>query len=137
MVVVDINQQRIDAWNSDKLPIFEPGWCIFSPRMGYRLSAAYLDARDVLLSRSSLHTVLVPLLSPTTWTDPECLRSGLQEVVEEARGRNLFFSIDVRRHVAEADIVFVRCLRPPCTDIRQPARRQRLPKVAYILNAIM
>lgn len=24
-MVLDINQQRIDAWNSDKLPIFEPG----------------------------------------------------------------------------------------------------------------
>ncbi|HNX04492.1 MAG TPA: nucleotide sugar dehydrogenase, partial [Opitutales bacterium] len=23
--VVDINQSRIDAWNSDNLPIFEPG----------------------------------------------------------------------------------------------------------------
>jgi UDPglucose 6-dehydrogenase len=25
VVVVDINRERIDAWNSDKLPIFEPG----------------------------------------------------------------------------------------------------------------
>eukprot|EP00884_Botryococcus_braunii_P011777 jgi/Botrbrau1/205/Bobra.0022s0185.1 len=25
VVVVDINQQRIDAWNSEKLPIYEPG----------------------------------------------------------------------------------------------------------------
>lgn len=25
VVVVDINQARIDAWNSDKLPIYEPG----------------------------------------------------------------------------------------------------------------
>lgn len=25
VVVVDINQGRIDAWNSDKLPIYEPG----------------------------------------------------------------------------------------------------------------
>lgn len=25
VVVVDINKERIDAWNSDKLPIFEPG----------------------------------------------------------------------------------------------------------------
>lgn len=58
MVVVDINEQRIAAWNSDKLPIYEPG----------------LDA-----------------------------------VVKEARGRNLFFSTDVNKHVAEADIVFVRC----------------------------
>lgn len=25
VVVVDINQARIDAWNSDQLPIYEPG----------------------------------------------------------------------------------------------------------------
>ena len=25
VTVVDINQRRIDAWNSDELPIFEPG----------------------------------------------------------------------------------------------------------------
>ena len=25
VTVVDINQTRIDAWNSDKLPVFEPG----------------------------------------------------------------------------------------------------------------
>ena len=33
---------------------------------------------------------------------------GLQELVESCRGRNLFFSTDVTKHVAEADIVFVR-----------------------------
>ena len=55
--MVDINEQRIAAWNSDKLPIYEP---------------------------------------------------GLDEVVKVARGRNLFFSTDVTKHIAEADIVFVR-----------------------------
>ena len=25
VTVVDINQERIDAWNSDELPIYEPG----------------------------------------------------------------------------------------------------------------
>jgi UDPglucose 6-dehydrogenase len=25
VTIVDINQGRIDAWNSDKLPIYEPG----------------------------------------------------------------------------------------------------------------
>ncbi|MFM8188673.1 MAG: nucleotide sugar dehydrogenase, partial [Pirellula sp.] len=42
--VVDLNQSRIDQWNSNELPVYEP---------------------------------------------------GLQEVVEEARGRNLTFSTDV------------------------------------------
>ncbi len=51
------NEERIKAWNSDNLPIYEP---------------------------------------------------GLFEVVKEARGRNLFFSTDTKKHVAEADMVFVR-----------------------------
>ena len=54
---MDINEQRIAAWNSEKLPIYEP---------------------------------------------------GLFEIVKSARGRNLFFSTDVNKHVGEADIVFVR-----------------------------
>lgn len=54
---MDINENRIKAWNSSKLPIYEP---------------------------------------------------GLQEVVEKTRGKNLFFSVDVAKHVAESDIVFVR-----------------------------
>lgn len=64
VVVVDINQQRIDAWNSDTLPIYEP---------------------------------------------------GLDDVVKQCRGRNLFFSTDTTKHVAEADIVFVRCVARTAT----------------------
>ena len=56
VVVVDISVPRIAAWNSDQLPIYEP---------------------------------------------------GLEEVVKECRGRNLFFSTDIEKHVAEADIIFV------------------------------
>ena len=56
VTIVDISQARIDAWNSNDLPIFEP---------------------------------------------------GLKERVEKSRGRNLFFSTDVDREIAEADIIFV------------------------------
>jgi hypothetical protein len=49
---------RIAAWNSDSLPIYEP---------------------------------------------------GLDEVVQQARGRNLFFSTDVSMHVSEGE------QRPPCS----------------------
>jgi UDPglucose 6-dehydrogenase len=54
--VVDMNVARIAAWNSEQLPIYEP---------------------------------------------------GLDEVVRTARGRNLFFSTDVRSAIAAADIIFV------------------------------
>eukprot|EP00195_Chlamydomonas_chlamydogama_P006455 CAMPEP_0202900278 /NCGR_PEP_ID=MMETSP1392-20130828/10795_1 /ASSEMBLY_ACC=CAM_ASM_000868 /TAXON_ID=225041 /ORGANISM="Chlamydomonas chlamydogama, Strain SAG 11-48b" /LENGTH=462 /DNA_ID=CAMNT_0049586635 /DNA_START=203 /DNA_END=1591 /DNA_ORIENTATION=+ len=65
VVVVDINEERIKAWNSDVLPIYEP---------------------------------------------------GLFEVVKEARGRNLFFSTDTKKHVGEADIVFVSVNTPTKTS---------------------
>ncbi|CAG9462683.1 unnamed protein product [Pedinophyceae sp. YPF-701] len=56
VTVVDVNEDRIAAWNSDSLPIFEP---------------------------------------------------GLDEVVKKTRGRNLFFSTEKEKYVAEADMIFV------------------------------
>ena len=54
--VVDINEARIAAWNSDQLPVYEP---------------------------------------------------GLDDVVRASRGKNLFFSTEVREKIREADMVFV------------------------------
>lgn len=54
--VVDLNQARIDQWNSEELPIYEP---------------------------------------------------GLDEVVREARGRNLKFSTQVDSAISEANIIFI------------------------------
>jgi len=65
VVVLDINEERINAWNSDTLPIYEP---------------------------------------------------GLLEVVQIARGRNLFFSTDTSKHISEADIVFVSVNTPTKTS---------------------
>jgi len=56
VTVVDMNAGRIAAWNSDTLPIYEP---------------------------------------------------GLDDVVRQARGRNLHFSTDVAGHIRSADIIFV------------------------------
>lgn len=64
VTVVDISKPRIDAWNSDDLPIFEP---------------------------------------------------GLKERVLKSRGRNLFFSTEVDREIAEADIIFVSVNTPTKT----------------------
>ena len=64
VTVVDLNERRIAAWNSDILPVYEP---------------------------------------------------GLDEVVRTARGRNLFFSTNVRGAIAEADIVFVSVNTPTKT----------------------
>jgi len=62
--VVDMNEARIAAWNSGKLPIYEP---------------------------------------------------GLDDVVNECRGRNLFFSTDVHGAIKEADIIFVAVNTPTKT----------------------
>ncbi len=64
VTVVDLNARRIEAWNSDTLPIYEP---------------------------------------------------GLDEVVKTARGRNLFFSTDVKSAIAAADIIFVSVNTPTKT----------------------
>jgi UDPglucose 6-dehydrogenase len=64
VTIVDISKPRIDAWNSDDLPIFEP---------------------------------------------------GLKERVEKSRGKNLFFSTNVDKEIAEADIIFVSVNTPTKT----------------------
>lgn len=67
VTVVDLNQDRIDAWNSlnlDELPIYEP---------------------------------------------------GLDKVVAEARGRNLFFSTEVDKAIDEADMIFISVNTPTKT----------------------
>jgi len=64
VVVVDINEARIAAWQSDNLPIYEP---------------------------------------------------GLDEVIRCARGRNLFFSTEIEKNIAEADIIFVSVNTPTKT----------------------
>jgi UDPglucose 6-dehydrogenase len=62
--VVDMNADRIAAWNNGPLPIYEP---------------------------------------------------GLEEIVKQVRGRNLFFSTDVKAAIRESDIIFVAVNTPTKT----------------------
>ncbi|GFZ03523.1 UDP-glucose 6-dehydrogenase family protein [Actinidia rufa] len=64
VAVVDISVARIAAWNSDHLPIYEP---------------------------------------------------GLDEVVKQCRGKNLFFSTNVEKRVSEADIILSQSNTPTKT----------------------
>ena len=45
------------------------------------------------------------------WNNPDyalpIYEPGLDEVVKQARGRNLFFSTDIDRAIQEADLIFV------------------------------
>ena len=66
--VVDMNADKIKAWNSKNLknlPVYEP---------------------------------------------------GLSKVVKETRGRNLFFSTDVNKHIEEADMIFISVNTPTKTS---------------------
>merc|ERR1712207_87078 len=62
VTIVDLNEARIAAWNSEELPIYEP---------------------------------------------------GLAEVVKARRGKNLFFSTDVKGAIQESDIIFASVNTPP------------------------
>jgi len=64
VTVVDINEARINQWNSDQLPVYEP---------------------------------------------------GLNDVVEECRGRNLFFSTDVESAILNSEIIFLSVNTPTKT----------------------
>ena len=64
VTVVDINPSRIAAWNSEQLPIYEP---------------------------------------------------GLEELVRQVRGKNLFFSTDIAQGIAQAEIIFVSVNTPTKT----------------------
>lgn len=61
VTVVDKSQERVAAWNSPDLPIYEP---------------------------------------------------GLQEVVEQCRGKNLHFSTDIEEAIRQADLIFI-CVNTP------------------------
>lgn len=75
---------------------------------------------------------------------------GLQEVVEEARGRNLFFSTDIDKAIMESTIIFVSVATPTKTSgigageaadltywVRRPRQRAaaRAPRVPALLLA--
>lgn len=64
VTVVDINHERIEAWNSSHLPVYEP---------------------------------------------------GLEKIVKETRGKNLFFSKDIPGQIKENDIIFVSVNTPTKT----------------------
>lgn len=64
VTVVDINPVRITQWNSDELPVFEP---------------------------------------------------GLDEIVRQVKGRNLFFSTEIEQGIKESDIIFVSVNTPTKT----------------------
>ena len=81
VTVVDISQARINAWNSDELPIYEP---------------------------------------------------DLSEMVHKVRGKNLFFSTDVKPAIEEADLIFISVNTPTKTF---GVGKGRAPDLKYVESA--
>jgi UDPglucose 6-dehydrogenase len=86
VTLVDINEQRIHAWNSDELPIYEP---------------------------------------------------GLEEVVLECRGKNLFFSTDVAQGIKDADVIFVSVNTPTKTYGQGAGKASNLEFIEKTARAIL
>jgi UDPglucose 6-dehydrogenase len=91
VTVCDLNETRITGWNSDALPVYEP---------------------------------------------------GLDEVVRAARGRNLFFSTDVKAAIRTADVIFVSVGTPTKTygagaGRAADLRFTRIPKLGSVFEFII
>jgi len=85
ITVADINEDRIKSWNSNNLPIYEP---------------------------------------------------GLLEIVNEVRGKNLFFTNDIAKEIKKADIIFVSVNTPTKTfgvGAGKAADLQYVEKVARLI----
>jgi len=79
VTVVDTNSERIAAWNSDSLPIYEPG-----------LYDVVRAARDgISINNTSQH-------------------KDLQLDIGHGHAASLHFSTDIDKAIAEADLIFVR-----------------------------
>ncbi|XP_044269206.1 UDP-glucose 6-dehydrogenase isoform X2 [Tribolium madens] len=81
VTVVDLSKSRIAQWNSDKLPIYEP---------------------------------------------------GLDEIVKQCRGKNLFFSTDIETAILEADLIFI-SVNTPTKTIGNG--KGRAPDLKYVEGA--
>ena len=90
VTVVDIDQERITAWKSMTLPIYEPG-----------LDELVYAARDGV----------EPGVNITT-CDSSTPSSKIEGKKRKIRLPSLFFSIDIDGAIAEADLIFL-CVNTP------------------------
>ncbi|KAL6518996.1 hypothetical protein OROHE_017420 [Orobanche hederae] len=65
----------------------------------------------IALKCPSIEVAVVDISIPriSAWNSDQLpiYETGLDDVVKQCRGKNLFFSTDVERHVSETDIVFI------------------------------
>ncbi|KAL8797490.1 MAG: hypothetical protein Q9195_000306 [Heterodermia aff. obscurata] len=94
VTVVDINEQRIKAWKSEQLPIYEPGLqeIVYAARDGVTTAFDDDTAESLLECNGYLHP-------------------GIPSAKLSARGK-LSFSTDIEKAIEEADLIFV-CVNTP------------------------
>ena len=92
VTVVDISKARIESWQSDKLPIYEPG-----------LEDIVRAARDGITAASSKEAIP----HDTNW-----LHSRVTDGHRPIFKKKLFFSTDIENAITEADLIFV-CVNTP------------------------
>ncbi|PSR86962.1 hypothetical protein BD289DRAFT_246417 [Coniella lustricola] len=99
--VVDLNAERIAAWNSNHLPIHETGL----PKI-VRIARDGTKEAQVILSRG------FDSLSSSSSSSSASSSSPSSVIRLEARTPNLRFSCDVTAAISEADVLFV-CVNTP------------------------
>ena len=96
MTVVDINPERIAAWKSNNLPIYEPGL----------LDIVRAARNGIEISKQACH------IASSAKSNSQPDDQNHQEWDRLSHKPNLFFSTDVDRAIQEADLVFV-CVNTP------------------------
>ncbi|KAH0543311.1 hypothetical protein FGG08_002374 [Glutinoglossum americanum] len=113
VTIVDQNTERIEAWNSTKLPIYEPGLdhIVFTARDGI---VAPLDHN--LTSGKPMTVQLASTMNGGTLItgldghDELCPRP-----LDLGHAPNLFFTTDMSSAIADADLIFI-CVNTPTKD---------------------
>merc|ERR1711880_35819 len=105
ITVVDINQARIDAWNSDELPIYEPGLDeIVKAQRGVNL----FFSTDVAAAIKEADVIFVSVNTPTkTYGVGAGSAADLKYI--EAVARQIGEVADTNKIVVERSTVPVRC----------------------------
>lgn len=101
VTTVDLNAQRIAAWNSASLPIYEPGLdeIVFISRDGLeQAQAVRMNGHSAVASR---------LTNGLAVNDDMNRQNNLSPLAHCGRRPNLFFSTDVKTAVEEADLIFI------------------------------
>ena len=114
ITVVDRDSERIKAWNSANLPIYEPDLdnIVITTRDGHIMDDSMSGPQY-----STAQYGAVPALTREMATSQDAYhKKHGPAAIRLTRRPNLFFSTDVEKAVADADLVFICVNTPPKGD---------------------